>query len=310
MFGAIYILVFAVLFAYLATKLSKSLIGLRRNWRLTRACLLSVLWPFGLPYMLLTGELMKSQMELDEEEYDKHLESQMDEVMKALADSGQIPKDIIKFRQKIKEKIGSFSKMLDDMIYYSYPVSQEELAGLIAYKYYKKHKVPSYAKDDGPIKFVLSNGNSLLDLTTSISKQMGDKKEISSRGMCRTSLFKEILGFHTLESGLTFLGAVTEGLHHEMYFIVYYDGEKLKVYVPKHNCLNRDTNRLLGEDEDKDYDYISSALGEVSRSNMYVEYKKTISLERISKEIEDQVNYAPRKGHPPKRGWEDVQFED
>jgi hypothetical protein len=66
--------------------------------------------------------------------------------------------------------------------------------------------------------------------------------------------YKGLAGFHTLSNGLTFLGCVAGGdWQYPVFFIVYYDGKKLRGYVPKNgNNWNYTTKTAFGEDEKAD----------------------------------------------------------
>lgn len=48
-----------------------------------------------------------------------------------------------------------------------------------------------------------------------------------------------LIGFHTFENGLTFLGcaAGADGEIMPLFFIIYYDGDRLRVYCPKDGCV-------------------------------------------------------------------------
>jgi len=63
-----------------------------------------------------------------------------------------------------------------------------------------------------------------------------------------------ITGPVTLENGLTFVGFTAGGdWEHPVYFIVYWDGKKLRGYIPKEgNPWNTSTKQAYGNDEEAD----------------------------------------------------------
>jgi len=65
----------------------------------------------------------------------------------------------------------------------------------------------------------------------------------------------KILGYHTLDNDLTFCGMSAGGdWERPVYFIVYWDGKKLRGYVPTDgNCWNTSTRQAYGNDEDADF---------------------------------------------------------
>lgn len=76
-------------------------------------------------------------------------------------------------------------------------------------------------------------------------------------GQGETKYFRpkdSLIGYHTLENGLTFCG-MSSGGHWEtpVFFVVYWDGKKLRVYVPtKGNPWNTKTKEAYGNDENSD----------------------------------------------------------
>ncbi|MCL2062231.1 MAG: hypothetical protein FWH03_06385 [Firmicutes bacterium] len=67
-----------------------------------------------------------------------------------------------------------------------------------------------------------------------------------------------LLDLCTIENGLTFFGFLANGdWETEMYFIVYYDGENLRGYVPRYgNAVNLDNMSAFGNDEESDESYL------------------------------------------------------
>ena len=65
---------------------------------------------------------------------------------------------------------------------------------------------------------------------------------------------EELVGFHTLENGLTFLGLQDSGDSDcLLFFMVYHDGSQLRAYIPKEgNLWNTDTKEALGRNPESD----------------------------------------------------------
>jgi hypothetical protein len=63
-----------------------------------------------------------------------------------------------------------------------------------------------------------------------------------------------LMGFHTEANGLTYYGVCAGGdWEHPVYFCVYWDGQKLRGYVPTEgNPWNTTTKKAYGNDEDAD----------------------------------------------------------
>jgi hypothetical protein len=92
------------------------------------------------------------------------------------------------------------------------------------------------------------------NLTPKVSKDLDkvnfDLENIDWDGSFR----KELLGFHELENGLTFLGTQAGGdSESPVYFIIYWDGKALRGYIPTDgNPWNTDTKTAYGNDEEAD----------------------------------------------------------
>lgn len=70
----------------------------------------------------------------------------------------------------------------------------------------------------------------------------------------KNSDMKDLMGFKTLDNGLTFLGIQAGGdWEHPIFFIIYSDGLQLRAYIPeKGNVWNTDTKQAFGNDEEAD----------------------------------------------------------
>lgn len=66
-----------------------------------------------------------------------------------------------------------------------------------------------------------------------------------------------LMGYRTLDTGLTFLGWAAGGdWQHPVYGIIYWDGERLRAYVPTDgNPYNTDTNRAYGDGDKNNADF-------------------------------------------------------
>jgi hypothetical protein len=73
----------------------------------------------------------------------------------------------------------------------------------------------------------------------------------------RDLMGKGLMGYQTLENGLQFLGGCAGGdWQVPVYFIVFWDGERFRPYVPRDgNVFNKDTNEAFGNEPEKDFDY-------------------------------------------------------
>lgn len=65
---------------------------------------------------------------------------------------------------------------------------------------------------------------------------------------------KKLIGYQTLDNGLTFLGVAAGGdWEIPIFFMIYWDGESLRGYIPTNgNIWNTDTKQAYGNDEEKD----------------------------------------------------------
>lgn len=315
MLEVLYIFGFLFCFAYLSARLSCTFIRTNLTIRMVEALFFSVFWFVTVPYTMITGTFFRSQKEFDEELYDKCIEKQIDEMI--LEYKGELPSsEVEKARKIIKKEIGTLDEIIADLTYFSKSISKGELAGLIAYTHYRNricefpdYEVPVRYRDLGPEQFVIDNVDDLLLLTPSTYPDGIDSEDLT---LCKDefTVFKELLGFHTSESGLTFLGAISDNAH-PFFFIIYYDGQKLKSYVPKHNFYNKETRQPFGVDEEADYIFLDSFTEEeTDRRRMYSNYKRRINPSKTLEEVVRQVNYSPRVGRIPDYGWNDVKFGD
>lgn len=92
------------------------------------------------------------------------------------------------------------------------------------------------------------------NLTSQVSKDL-DKVDFDTENIVWDGSFRrELLGFHELENGLTFLGVQAGGdWEFPVFFIIYWDGKSLRGYIPTDgNPWNTDTKSAYGNDEERD----------------------------------------------------------
>lgn len=119
---------------------------------------------------------------------------------------------------------------------YFAPISKEDLASKIEslrVKYeYNRHELVEHFKSDLKVKFDTEN--------------VGESKDDFGP--------KKLMGIQALDNGLTFHGFCAGGdWEQPVFFIVYFDGKKLRAYVPTEgNPWNTTTKQAYGNDEDDD----------------------------------------------------------
>lgn len=294
----------ALSFAYLTSKLSKSVLRIDMTKRIVHALLLSIFWFVTFPIMLINGRLLKCQSKTDEKLYNLYVDKQIEFVVKKMKECGKVTdQNEDEITNRLKNEMGDYQRMMSDMIYFSRATSKDELAGLIAYRYCKKERVSEIYKNYDPEKFVLSKVNNLVSLVTPMNNWIdcGDIKN-KYKG---DNIFRDLLGFHTLSTGLTFLGTVSD-TEYPFFFIVYYDGEDLKSFVPRHNFYNRLNKKPFGVNKESDSLFLDLIYGE---GTSYDYFSRKINSGKVLDEIQNQVNFLPRRGESPKFGWENIIFE-
>jgi hypothetical protein len=117
----------------------------------------------------------------------------------------------------------------------------ESAAGLIA-----------HLGDDITVSFGLKNFSNSVKLAA-ILENLNDKK-INDFFLGYNFGPKALLGYHTEHNGLTWCGfCACDRTEHPVFFCVYWDGNKLRGYVPKQgNLYNSDTNQAYGHHLDYD----------------------------------------------------------
>lgn len=72
-------------------------------------------------------------------------------------------------------------------------------------------------------------------------------------GDTSTMIGKHLVGYNTLPNGLTFLGIQAGGDWEDpVFFIVYYDGNKMRAYIPTYgNMVNQDFKTAFGSEQNR-----------------------------------------------------------
>jgi hypothetical protein len=101
---------------------------------------------------------------------------------------------------------------------------------------------------------------------------------------------KNIIGLHALSNGLTFLGGCAGGdWEVPIYFILYWDGKKVRGYIPKKgNPWNGDTNEAFGNDEEADEKFLRKKF-DIDKDDDWENYKDQYDFALILKDIEERI---------------------
>ncbi len=94
----------------------------------------------------------------------------------------------------------------------------------------------------------------------------------------------EIVGFHTLDNGLTFLGMWAGGdWEWPVFFILYWDGTHVRAYIPKDgNTYNRRNKKAYGNDEEWDAEELLKVYGDA-------EHCPKFESDKILVDIKDRI---------------------
>ncbi len=132
-------------------------------------------------------------------------------------------------------------------------ISQELLRAKIAAEAQKSLYWQDETIDDLYNQVLLLEGRVEKDL----SKVIFDQENCDTEPLGILSGMDSLLGFHTLENGLTYLGVRAGGDWEEpLFYIIYWDGKKLRAYIPKDgNTWNQQTKTAYGSEEEADDQY-------------------------------------------------------
>lgn len=133
-------------------------------------------------------------------------------------------------------------------------------------------------------------------------------------GKTAPALFDEMIGIHTLSNGLTFQGIVAIGDGGgAMYYISYFDGKRIRVYVPtKGNLVNRDFKTIISQEyESEDADEEKIANKYFKAGHLYSSEGKVTSPTDVDPE---NTNFAASYiakyyGLDPSIDWDDIDYE-
>lgn len=120
------------------------------------------------------------------------------------------------------------------------------------------HEEYTPSPNDPTLKDAISFYNSCLlnTLTKTVEKDVGkvhfDTENVEIDSKC--NFYRAKLGLNTLSNGMSFFGVIAGGdWEVPVYFIIYWDGKKLRGYVPEEgNPWNKKTKEAYGNNEKKD----------------------------------------------------------
>lgn len=146
--------------------------------------------------------------------------------------------------------------------------------------YYEyRNLTPTVTKDLSKVTFDLEN--------------VCDNRKDAFRG------FADLVGLHTLPSGLAYFGIGAGGdWEAPIFFIIYWDGKELRGYIPKDgNPWNTDNNSAYGNDEDSDIANLKKVHG-ISTMDP-VDDAPDLDKARIIADIEARIK-VPGESEPEK----------
>jgi hypothetical protein len=106
-----YLVGFIIAFVYFGLRLNRSQIRVDMEERIFAFVISSLFWFVSIPYLILVGDLFKSQRELDEEIYEAYVDAEIDE---AIASMETPPYRVQSFRDNLRKEIGTFQDMVDN----------------------------------------------------------------------------------------------------------------------------------------------------------------------------------------------------
>lgn len=99
--------------------------------------------------------------------------------------------------------------------------------------------------------------------------------------------YSDIVGYNLTSTGVPYIGGAAGGdWELPVFFALYYDGTRIRLYVPKDgNCYNTDTKTAFGNDEDTDRRNIRKRLGPVTYSDTYKLMEQLVDIDAIKAEL-------------------------
>ena len=130
----------------------------------------------------------------------------------------------------------------------SIPMTKEDLSKKIE-EFFIKNKIEY---DENHIsEFILEEHSKI---KKDLSKIIFDKENFTFKEGEFGCTLPNILGFHTLENGFSFLGGMAGGdWEYPLFFIIYWDGKSLRGYIPTYgNSFNVDFKSAFGSEMESD----------------------------------------------------------
>jgi len=222
----------------------------------------------------------------------------------------------------VKKRNTGTKSMSKDRIFTG-KITKEELAGAVAYAFSQSERFdgavpPSSCKD--AIDFLKKNGMRTGQVTKRIEKDLRkvqfDEENLEWENGEGYSGTKRITGFHTLPNGLTYLGVCAGGdWEVPLFYIVYYDGETLRGYIPKDgNHWNTKTKTAYGSESES----FSKVEYDEEDANANVQERFGVSspdelpdmdTEKILADIQSRIVFDGDGNFMEQKGLKDINFE-
>lgn len=135
---------------------------------------------------------------------------------------------------------------------YFFPISAKELSQRINEQIRENNELARKKDAKAPITFEFKYLSE--QITSDLRVEFEDDNEIFESKTLKNYNYKNIVGLHTLKNGLTFQGILSgSDFQPAVFYIIYFDGRKLRAYVPTEgNLWNTDTLQAYGYDIKED----------------------------------------------------------
>jgi hypothetical protein len=183
---------------------------------------------------------------------------------------------------------------------FSEKLTKEQLAGAIAYAFstmerFKGDVPPSECKDaiDFLKKNELQTGKLTKQIEVDLKKVNFDEENLEWEEGEGYSGTGSITGFHTLPNGLTYLGISAGGdWEVPLFYILYYDGLKLRGYIPTDgNHWNTDTKTAYGSEDDAGIEDGEAVSDANARKRFWVNSRDDLENMDPDKILEDIIHH-------------------
>jgi len=139
-------------------------------------------------------------------------------------------------------------------------------------------------------------GTELAELNAQIVKDLS-KVEFDCENLCGLGedwAGEEQYGFHTLDNGLTFLGLAAGGdWEWPVYFIIYWDGFKLRGYIPtKGNCYDVKNKIAWGNEDELGFE-TEEECDAYAKQYRDMEEEERFDFEELKKDIKKRIKMYP-----------------